>query len=232
MSGTVEGMRTNIDLGWRVQTAPSPRWCLVAVWLPAGLAATRLVGDGTPLLVTLFVLAALGGLHRVLPGLVELAAGGAAVALTLFEVVDRTGCGEVLHTSGKVILVLYGSVMSTSAFVRLLGSASLREMARHLLVATAALQLSLFAVSPLGHAVAGARDRYTVPAVLLVILVVATFVGLRLRYGLPVLGAGLVASLAVLTVTGSSCTAHPAAALLGMLTFAAVAFAANRDRVA
>jgi hypothetical protein len=211
-----------------------------ALWIPLGYAATRFIGDDTPLLAMVTLTATLAGLHRVIPGIVELVAGGGGLMMSVFAAADGRGCGEVLGDGGTAAILVFGSLMSLSGFVRLLGSANGREMARHLVVATAALQLGLFALSPVGQATVNTQDRFTPPAVLLGVMLVATLIGIRSRLGLPgprvgsevspVLGVGLVLALGVLAVTGGACAGSAGTHLAGTLTFAAVAvFLADRD---
>jgi hypothetical protein len=217
-------MRTTTPITRRSQPAPPRGWWQAALWIPVGYASTRFIGEGTPLLAMVFLTASLAGLYRVIPGLVELVAGGGGLLMSMFAAADGRGCGTVLGQGGTSAVLVFGSLMWLSAFVRLLGSANVREMARHLLVATAALELGLFAVSPIGQTVTTAQDQFTVPAVLLTILLVTTLVGVRARTnGFPLLGVGLVMVLGVLAVTGSSCAADPVVSLAGTVTFALVA---------
>lgn len=204
--------------------APSRGWWQAALWIPVGYASTRFIGEGTPLLAMVFLTASLAGVYWVVPGLVELVAGGGGLLMSMLAAADGRGCGDVLGQGGSSAILVFGSLMWLSAFVRLLGSASFREMARHLLVATAALELGLFALSPIGQTVTTAQDQFTVPAVLLTILLVTTLIGVRARAnGFPLLGIGLVSVLSVLVVTGSPCNGNPAVSLAGTVTFALVA---------
>lgn len=199
-----------------------------AFWVPLGYAVTRLVGDGVPVLAMVVVCALLAGLYRlipggVVPGLVELLAGGGGLLMSLGAAADGQACGEALGEGGLGAVLVFGTVMSVSAFVRVLGSANGREMARHLLVATAALELSLFAVGPGGQVLIDVRDRFTVPTVLLGVMLATTWIGIRSRHGYQVLGWGLLVALGVLALTGSPCAVHPVASLAGTLTFVAIA---------
>jgi len=204
-----------------MQPAPSRGRWQAALWIPVGFASTQFIGEGTPLLAMVCLTAALGGLYRVIPGLVELTVGAGGLLMSMFVAVDGRGCGALLDDGGTSVILVFGSVMWLSAFVRLLGSANAREMARHLLVATAALQLGLFAVSPSGQVVTTGEDRFTVPAVLATVLIVATVVGCRARtFGFPLLGLALVGVLSLLMVTGSPCSVSPGTSLAGSLTFA------------
>ncbi|MGH9210848.1 MAG: hypothetical protein ACRD2C_09215 [Acidimicrobiales bacterium] len=181
------------------------------------------MGDGTPLVAMVFLTASLAGVHRVIPGLVEVVAGGGGLLMSMLAAADGRGCGALLGQGGTGVVLVFGSVMWLSAFVRLLGSANPREMARHLLVATAALEIGLFTVSPAGQAVTGVRDPSTVPVLLAAILVVTTLIGCRARTnGFPLLGLGLVTVLTCLALTGSPCSGNPAVSLAGSLTFAMV----------
>lgn len=216
-------MRTTTPTTRRSQPAPSRGWWQAALWIPVGYASTRFIGEGTPVLAMVFLTASLAGLYRVIPGLVELVAGGGGLLMSMFAAADGRGCGAVLGQGGTSVILLFGSVMWLSAFVRLLGSANAREMARHLLVATAALELGLFALSPMGQTMATVPDPLTVPVLLSAILLVTTLVGVRARtIGFPLLGIGLVASQIMLAVTGGPCSGSPLVGLVGTVTFALV----------
>lgn len=217
-------MRTYTAPIWRSPPATSRSWWYTTLWIPTGYAVTQFAGDATPVLAVVVLTASLAGLHRVLPGLVEVGAGSGGLLLGMFAAADDRGCGVILDEAGTGVVILYGSVMVVSAFVRLLGSGNGREMAKHLLVATAALQLSLFAVSPpIGRTMAAAPDEFRSPVLLAAVLAVVTVVGVRSRIGFPLLGMGLVTTLGVLAVAGGDCASGAVAALVGCATFALVA---------
>jgi hypothetical protein len=119
---------------------------------------------------------------------------------------------------------VFGSLMWLSALIRLLGSANAREMARHLLVATAALELGLFVATPVGQGITSAHDPSTVPVVLATILAVTTLIGCRARtIGFPLLGVGLVGVQGLLVASGGPCAGSPVTSLVGSVIFAGVA---------
>lgn len=167
--------------------------------------------------------ALLAGIFRVIPGLVEVVVGGGGLVATMFAATEASGCRGALGQGGQAVVLLFGSLMLLSAFVRLLGSGNAREMARHLLVGAAALQLGLFTASPAGQFIIGGRDTSVSPAVLAAVMVVAALVGCRDREKVfPLLGIGLVAVLSIMTLTGNPCGGNAGASLAGSVIFAVV----------
>lgn len=175
-----------------------------ACWIPVGFAVTRFVADGSPMVAMVCLAAGAAGLHRISAGLVEVVAGSGGFLLTLFAAADG-------WSYGAVVVLAYGSVMTVSAFVRLLGSGNGREMAKHLLVATAALELAVFAARSGG------------PSVEVAVLVVATVVGLRARFGFAILGAALLVALCWQVPADVAVAVDPVVAIVGSVTFALAA---------
>lgn len=181
------------------------------------------------MLAVVVLTALLAGIYRVVPGLVELVAGAGGLMMSLSDATDGRGAGIALGSGGSSVVLVFGSVMMASALIRLLGSGSSHEMARHLLVATASLELGLFALSPFGQTLAGSQDRFSQPVVLSGALLATTLIGVRSRNGLPLLGLGLVVVEAVLVGTGSPVAANPLASLIGSLVFAWIVFLLARE---
>lgn len=221
-------MRTYTHPTWRPQPAARRSGWSCAALVPLGYAATRGVLHVSPdarVAALTLVAILLAGIHRLVPGLVELGAGAAALVASVFAATEATGCGDVLGGAGTGVVLVYGGVMSASAFVRLLGSVNAREMARHLLVAAAVLELGLLLVSPAARDVVGAEDDLTVAMILAGALLVATLVGVRSRRGFPLLGAGLIVTQGVHALSSNACAVSPALSLVGSLVFVAVATA-------
>ena len=87
--------RLRVRLGSSGKYDPPNRWYRAVYWVPAGYACARVVGEGSPLLVVGLVAVALAGLHRALPGVVEVTAGGGSLMVTVNEVLDGD-CRQVL----------------------------------------------------------------------------------------------------------------------------------------
>jgi hypothetical protein len=182
------------------------------------------VGSDAPLLSVMALAAALAGLHRFVPGLVELAVGLGGLLASLFAATDPGGAGAMIGSSGVAVVQIFGAVMLASALVRLLGSGSPREMARHLVIAVAALELSLVLARAIDETSSTAHDRFTMPAVLAALLFVITVITVRSReHGMLALGGALVAVQVVLVIGGSPFGISPVVGLVGSATFAWVA---------
>ena len=227
-------MRTYTHPTWRSQPAAHRNGWSCAALVPLGYAATRGVLHVSPdaRVAALFLVAILlAGAHRLVPGVVEVGAGAVGLVASVFAATGDGGCGDVLGGAGTGVVLVYGGVMSASAFVRLLGSVNGREMARHLLAATAALELGLLVVSPAARGIVGTEDGLTVAIVLAVALLAATFTGIRSRVGFPLLGVGLITAQGLHALSSDPCAVSPALTLVGALAFAgAGALLVTRDR--
>jgi hypothetical protein len=195
-------------------------WRQLGLWIPLGYTATRFAGHDRSVLVLIASIVLLVGLHRFIPGAVELFAGGGGLLVILVDVIDGRGAGAGLGDVAIAAVVVFTSVMWVSGFVRLLASANSRDMARHLIVAAVALDLSLLALRPMRHTVLSAQDDMSQAAALLVILFATTVVALRARIGVPLLGIGLVMAQGLLALTGASAALSPVTALVGTAAFA------------
>lgn len=197
-------------------------WAYAAL-LPAGYAGTWVVVDRRPGISVLGVAAIAVGLaivHKVVPSLVELAAGAGGMVASLFVATERPGCGEALGGAGNGVVFAFGSVMAVAAFVRLLGTGSPHEAARYLLAATAALSLCLLTATPLASGVVSPDDELTRTIVLAGALLATTVIALRSRVGFPLLGAGLVMAQGAQALSGDPCALSPVLSLVGMAAFA------------
>ena len=216
-------MRTYTHPTWRSQPAAHrPAARSFAGLVPLGYASTWVVLDRRPDTTAVGlagVLVALAIVHRVVPSLVELGAGAAGLAASMFTVTEQRGCGDLLGGGGTTVVLGFAGVMSVSAFVRLLGTGNGREMARHLIAATAALGLCLLVLSPLGRGVVSPDDDLTTAIVLAGALLATTLIALRSRVGFPLLGAGLVTVQGLQALSGDPCALSPALSLLGLTTF-------------
>jgi hypothetical protein len=214
--------------GWRGRVALtdpvtwSTGWWQAAWWVPVGYATTKLYGPTMPTVAVGFSAVAVALVHRFVPGVIELAAGAGALVVMVNASADGD-CHVLVGDDGVLVLMVFGGVMCTSAIVRLLGSASAREAARHLLIAVVCLELALSAVTPVADAVTSFRARTSTAAVLGVVLLILTVAGIRARAGLPLLGAGLVAVESLLAVTGGPCHTEALRALVGTVIFTTVA---------
>jgi hypothetical protein len=206
-------------------TAPLPAhgWAQIALWVPVGFAATRMLGDGAPLLSVLALGVLIAVVHFVAPSTTELLVGGAGLVISLYHAIDGHTTGELLGPGATAVVLVFGSVILVSTTIAWLGPFHFQRAGRHLIVATAALELALFTVSPLGRTVVSSQDRFTLPAVVGGILFIATPVGVRSRHGLPLLGTALVLTQGALLATGSVTGYSPLTGLVGSFTFASVA---------
>lgn len=190
--------------------------------LPVGYAVSWVALDHRPDTTAIGLVAVVVGLavlHKVVPALVELAAGGAALVLTALAATDEAACGEVLGTAGSGVVLTFAGVVSASAFVQLLGTGSGRKAARHLLAGTAALGVTLLLVDPTGRGVVRPDGGVSLAMVLSGTLLATTLIGVRSRLGFPMLGAGLLSVQALHALSSDPCTVSPALSLLGMATF-------------
>jgi hypothetical protein len=216
-------MRTYTHPTERSQPAARRNVWSCAALVPLGYAATRGVLHVSPdaRLAALFLVAILlGGAHRLVPGLVEVGAGTVGLVASVFAATGDSGCGKVLGGAGTGVVLVYGGVMSASAFVRLLGSVNGREMARHLVAATAALELGVLVVSPGARSIVDTEDGRTVAIVLAGALLAATLTGIRSRVGFPLLGVGLIMAQGMHALSSNPCAVSPALTLVGVLAFA------------
>jgi len=208
---------------WQPAAPGGGGWVSAAAMLPAGYAVTWVVVDRRPGISTVGVAAiaiALAVVHKVVPSLVELAAGAGGLVASLFVATERPGCGEALVGASNGVVFAFGSVMAVSAFVALLGTGNGREGARHLLAATGALSLCLLTASPLARGVVSPDDELTRTIVLAGALLTTTVIALRSRVGFPLLGAGLVLAQGAQALSGDPCALSPALSLVGMAAFA------------
>jgi hypothetical protein len=204
-------------------TGPMLLWPVI-LWVPVGYASSRLFGEAVPALAVAALAGVLAGVHRLAPGVVELAtAAGALVGGVV--VASNDDCHVLVGDRGVAVLVGFGGGMLTWAAVRLLGSASVREAASRLLVATMALELSLSALSPVDDVAEGSPGSVGIAVLLGALLVLVTLVGVHLALGPPALAVTLVGVQGVLAVTGGPCHTVAAHALLGTAVFVAAALA-------
>jgi hypothetical protein len=197
-------------------------WWYAALWIPMGYASSRLFGEVTPVLVVGCLAGATALVHRLAPGAVEVVAGLGALVVGV-NTAASGDCHDLVGEWGVAVLTVFGGAMVASAMTRLLGSASIREAARHLLIAVMALELSLAVVTPVGETVDGFAASVTTAVVLAVLLLVVTLVGVRATLGPPLLAVTLAGTQAVLAVTGGPCHGAAARAVLGTAVFTALA---------
>lgn len=216
-------MRTSTLPTWQNPAALSQRWAHTALFVPLGYAVSRAIGPDVPLLALVALAASAACLHRLMPGLVEVVAGAAALVTGVLTVTEDGAFGRSLGRAGTAVLLVFGGVMLVSAFVRLLGSANGREMAKHLVAGAAALEVGLLVLSPVSRSVVSPEDDIVRTAALAVVLLTATVVGIRSRFGFPLLGLGVLATEVVLALSGAPSVAHPARTLLASLTFTVAA---------
>jgi hypothetical protein len=193
------------------------------LWVPVGYASSRLFGEAVPALTLAVLAGLLAGVHRMAPGAVELAVAGGALAGGVV-VASNDDCHVLVGDSGVAVLVAFGGGMLTWAVVRLLGSASVREAAYRLIVATMALELALSGVTPVGEA-GGLSGTTATTVVLGTLLVLVTLFGVHAGLGPPVLAVALLGVQGALALTGGPCHTAAAHALLGTAVFVAVAVA-------
>jgi hypothetical protein len=189
------------------------------LWVPVAYACTRSLGESLPLLAVAFLAAALAGLHRWLPGPVEVAAGATSLLVTVNEVLDGP-CREALGPGGTGVVIAFVTLFYVSAFVQFLGTGRLKAAGRHLLIATVTVELALSLFGP----VVDGQGRVFAAVVLLVVLVAGAAVGLRAGFGVPLLAAGLLGVEASLALTEHSCGMSGGAPLVGTAAFVAAAF--------
>jgi hypothetical protein len=195
------------------------RWAYLALFLPLGYAVSRALGPDVPFPALLALAASAACLHRLMPGLVEVVAGAAALVTGVLAATEDGAFGQSLGRAGTGVLLGFGGIMLISAFVRLLGSANGREMAKHLVAGAAGLEVGLLVLSPAGRSVVSPEDDVVRAAALAVVLLTATIVGIRSRFGFPLLGLGVLATEVVLGLGGAPSVAHPARTLLATVTF-------------
>lgn len=216
-------LRSNLD---PLRNDDPPRaWWDVLLWIPVGFATTQLVGGSLPALAMvplalLFVVA-----HHYGPATVEVIAGGGGLMASGANAWDGAGCQVAIGDVGVVVIVVFGSIFLVSSFVRLIGAASLREMGKHLVIATAAVEIALFAAVPGGEPLIDAREVYA-PAGLAVALLVVSQIGLidRMQLGMLALGALLLPVQVAQALGDNPCGAGGFGPLLGMAVFAAAAY--------
>jgi hypothetical protein len=172
---------------------PPRAWWDVFLWVPVGFATTRLVGDTLPPLAMAVMAVLLAAAHHFGPAVVASIAGAGGLIASGAQVWDAGDCQKMIGDIGVVVVVVFGSIFVVSSFVRLIGAVSLLEMSRHLLIATASIEISLFAVAPRGKPLIDA-DQVLAPALLLAVLMVVSQIGLidRMELGFLSLGVMLV----------------------------------------
>lgn len=187
--------------------------------MPVAYACTRSLGESLPLLAVGALAVVLAGLHRWLPGPVEVAAGATSLLVTVNEVLDGP-CREVLGPGGTGVVMGFVTLFYVSAFLQFLGTGRLRAAGRHLLIATVAVELALSLFGPL----VDGQGRVLAAVVLSVVLVVGAAAGLRAGFGVPLLAAGLLGVEASLALTEHSCGMSGGAPLVGTTAFVVTAF--------
>ena len=120
---------------------PPRAWWDVFLWVPAGFATTRLVGATLPPLAMAVLAVLLAAAHHFGPAVVAAVAGAGGLVVTGAAAWDAGDCQRMIGDIGVVVVVVFGSIFVVSSFVRLIGTASLREMSRHLLIATASIEI-------------------------------------------------------------------------------------------
>jgi len=219
-------MRTSTHPTWQTEAAMSHFWLRAALFIPLGYAVSRTISAQPPVLPLVALAAAAACLHKLVPWLVEVVAGAAGLVLGVFAATETSGSGsygKLLGQPGTVVVLGFGGVVMTSAFVRLLGCGSVREAAKHLVAGAAALELGLVLLSPLGRSLLHAEDETTRAIVLATLLLGCTIVAIRSRLGFPLLGLGLLVAMGVFAVTGTAGATSPGRMVLGSVTFALVA---------
>jgi hypothetical protein len=190
------------------------------LWVPVGYACTRSLGESLPLVAVVLVAAGLAGLHRWVPGPVEVVAGATSLLVTANEVLGGP-CRAALGDAGTSVTLGFVTAFFVAAFVRFLGTGTLRPAGRYLLIATVIVELALSLAGPLVEG----DGPFLAGSVLLAVLLAGAFVGLRVDLGVPLLGAGLLAVEASLAPTEHACGMSGWAPLVGTVAFLAVAFA-------
>lgn len=204
---------------------PPRAWWDVLLWMPVGYAVTRLVGNSLPPVAMVVLAVLLAAAHHFGPAVIDVVAGAGGLIASQLAVWDGNGCQVLVGDMGIVVIVVFGSIFVVSSWVRLIGSASLREMGRHLLIATVTIEIALFAVAPDGVAL---LDPESVPApiFLAAVLMAVSQLGLidRMELGMLSLGALLLPVEVSLAARGNPCGAGGYAPLLGMVAFAGAAY--------
>ena len=210
---------------------PPRGWWDVLLWIPTGYAVTRVVGDTFPAWAMLLVGLLAAAAHYYGPAVVETAAGGIGLMASGLAAWDRAGCQTMIGDVGVVVIIVFGSIFVVSSFVRLIGSASLREMGKHLVIATATVEISLFAVGPRGEPLIE-PENYFAPVLLSLVLLAVSQLGLidRYEWGMLILGALLVPTQLVLAVSDNPCGAGGYGPLLGMVAFAGASYSFAHGR--
>lgn len=197
-------------------------WWHATLWIPVGYASTKLYGVATPAVVVASLAGVAALVHRLSPGPVEIVAGGGALVAGV-NTAANGDCHHLVGDGGVAVLMVFGGALTASALTRLLGSGNLRDAARHLLIATMALELALSVVTPIGEVVEGFSGTAATAVVLAVLLLAITVTGVRASFGPPALALTLVAVQGVLAVTGGPCHTAAAHALLGTAVFTTLA---------
>jgi hypothetical protein len=210
---------------------PPRDWWDVLLWMPVGFAIARLAGDSLPPLALAVLMVLLAAAHQFGPAVIDVMAGGGALVVSLSAVWDGEGCQDRVGDMGIVVLVVFGSIFVVSSWVRLIGSASLREMGRHLIIATVTIEIAVFAASP-GREPLFGPDHVAAPLWLAGVLLVVCQVGLidRMELGMLCLGAVLVPVEAAVSTHDNPCGPGGFSPLIGMLAFAAAAYYFARSR--
>jgi hypothetical protein len=217
-------LRSNLD---PLRHDDPPRaWWDVLLWVPAGFATTRLVGGALPPLAIAVLAVLVAAAHHFGPAVVATLLGGGGLLASGVAAWDAGDCQRMIGDIGVVVVIVFGSVFVVSSFVRLIGSASLREMSRHLLIATASIEISLFAVAPRGTPLID-PDEVLAPALLLAVLMAVSQIGLidRMELGFLSLGAMLVPiELALAVRDESPCGSGGYGPFVGTVVFALAAY--------
>lgn len=198
------------------------RWWHAALWVPVGYASTKLYGETFPVLAVGALAATVALVHRVVPAGVEVVAGGGALVMGVNHAANGD-CHLLVGDDGVVAMMVFGGVMCVSGMLRFLGSGSLREASRLLLLGAVGLELALSTVTPVGDTSHAFRATTGTAVTLGLLAVGFTLIGVRTPFGPPVLGTGLVAVLGVLAVTGGPCHDAATRALVGTVVFTVVA---------
>lgn len=193
-------------------------------WVPVGFASTVSLGDSSPLLI-LPALALLALVHRRVPAALSLVAGSSAALVSL-----ASAAGASYDSGFAVPLLLsgYGGVVFLMAFVAAIAGRGRERVARHLVVAVAAIELALFTLSPIGKV----PDGFGPVTAVLAVLVVATLAGMSSDLGYYVVGTALLTVVFVLAVSGSPHGHSSPGVLAGTVLFAQIGalLAARRGR--
>lgn len=217
--------RLRSDLDPLRHNDPPRAWWDVLLWIPVGFACTQLVGDSLPVLamVPLGLLFAVA--HHYGPATVEVIVGAGGLVASGVNVWDSGGCQAAISDVGVVVIVVFGSILLVSSFVRLIGAASLREMGKHLVIATATIEIALFIVSPRGEPLID-PDEVFAPALLAAVLLVVSQIGLidRMELGMLSMGALLLPVQVAQALGDNPCGAGGFGPLLGMTVFAGAAY--------